>query len=94
MVGDHHDTVVNLGILLRSEGVNVRLATGAVEVPAATEDFKPDVVLLDVPTAAGARAVAQELMKSCGPRVPTLRHVKKPIDPDAVLKVVLSVALK
>ena len=91
VVGDHHDTVVNLGILLRSEGINVRLATGAEEVPAATEDFLPDVVLLDVPKPASARAVAQALMKSCGSRVPLLHHVAKPIDPDAVLKVVLSI---
>jgi two-component system, OmpR family, response regulator len=91
VVGDDHNTVVNLGILLRSEGINVRLATGAEEVPAATTDFSPDVVLLDVPKPASARAVAQALMQSCGPRVPLLHHVAKPIDPDAILKVVLSI---
>jgi DNA-binding NtrC family response regulator len=91
VVGDHHDTVVNLGILLRSEGIEVRMATGAAEVAGATEDFVPDVVLLDVPKAASARAVAAELMKRCAPRVPVLHHVKKPIDADAILKVVLSV---
>ena len=91
VVGDHHDTVVNLGIILRSEGINVRLATGAGEVAAATENFQPDAVLLDVPKAANARAVAQELMKSCATRMPVLHHVAKPIDPDAVLKFLLSI---
>lgn len=91
MVGDHRDTVVNLGIILRSEGIEVRLATGAAEVPEALTHFQPDVVLLDVPNAASARAVAQELMKCCGPRMPILHHVIKPIDPDAILKVLLSI---
>jgi CheY-like chemotaxis protein len=94
VVGEHHDTVVNLGIILRSEGIAVRLATGAEEIAAATEEFKPDAVLLDVPNPASARAVAQALMKSCGDHVPKLYHVKKPIDPDAVLKIVLSITPK
>ena len=91
VVGDHHDMVVNLGIILRSEGIEVRLATGAAQISKATAGFQPDAVLLDVPNPASARAVAQELMKSCGSRVPFLYHVTKPIDPDAILNAVLSV---
>lgn len=91
VVGDHRDTVVNLGIILRSEGVDVRLATGAAEIPEALTHFQPDAVLLDVPKAASARAVAQELMKCCGPRMPILHHVVKPIDPDAIVRLVLSI---
>lgn len=89
VVGDDHDTVMNLGILLRSEGINVRLATGAKEVPKATVQFQPDAVLLDVPKPASARAVGEALMRCCGPRKPALYHVQKPLDPDAVLKLIL-----
>jgi DNA-binding response OmpR family regulator len=95
VVGDEHDTVMTLGILLRSEGVEVRLATGGQQVPAAAAQFQPDAVLLDLATPAQSGvAVAQELMKSCGDRCPILHHVKKPIDPDALLKLVLSITLK
>lgn len=95
VVGDRHDTVVTLGILLRSEGVEVRLATGGSQVPAAVAQFDPDAVLLDpaMPAQSGL-AVAKELMKSCGQRIPFLHHVKKPIDPDALLKLVLAVKPK
>ena len=91
IVGDDHDTVMNLGILLRSEGINVRLATGAQEVPKATAQFQPDAVVLDVPKPASARAVGQALMQCCGPRRPVMYHVQKPLDPDAVLKAVLAI---
>jgi CheY-like chemotaxis protein len=89
VVGDDHDTVMNIGILLRSEGVNVRLATGAREVPKATAQFQPDAVLLDVPKPASARAVGQALMRCCERR-PVMYHIQKPLDPDAVLKVVFA----
>jgi CheY-like chemotaxis protein len=91
IVSDNHDTVMNLGILLRSEGINVRLATGAKQVPEATAQFLPDAVLLDVPKPASARAVGQALMRCCGPHRPVLYHIQKPLDPDAVLKVVLAI---
>jgi DNA-binding response OmpR family regulator len=91
VVGDEHNTVMNLGILLRSEGVDVRLAIGADQVPAAVEEFQPDAVLLDIPTTNSRFAVAQALMKSCGTRVPVLHHVARPINPDAILTLVLSI---
>ncbi len=95
VVGERHDTVVTLGILLRSEGVEVRLATGGSQVPDAVAQFDPDAVLLDpaMPAQSGL-AVAKELMKSCGGRIPFLHHVTKPIDPDALLKLVLAVKPK
>jgi DNA-binding response OmpR family regulator len=92
VVGDEYNTVMNLGILLRSEGVEVRMATGADQVPGAFEEFQPDAVLLDVPTAESGLAVAQALMKSCRTRWPVLHHVERPIDPDAILKLVLSIS--
>jgi two-component system CheB/CheR fusion protein len=45
---DEHDTVVTLGILLRSEGFEVCLITKGAEVPGAVATFKPDFVLLDI----------------------------------------------
>jgi DNA-binding NtrC family response regulator len=91
VVGDDHDTVMNLGILLRSEGINVSLATGAEQVPRATAQFQPDAVLLDVPKPASALAVGKALAQCCGPHRPFLYHVAKPLDPDAVLQIVRSI---
>jgi DNA-binding response OmpR family regulator len=48
VVEDERDTLMTLGILLRSEGYDVRLAHGADEVPAAMREFRPHVVLLDI----------------------------------------------
>lgn len=45
---DERDTVVTLGILLRSEGFEVHLTTRGADVPSAVADFKPDFVLLDI----------------------------------------------
>jgi PleD family two-component response regulator len=95
VVGDQHDTVMNVGILLRSEGIEVRTATGARQVPAAVAQFPPDVVLLDraMPAPSG-QAVAQAILKHCGEHKPVLHTVARPIDPDAILKLVLSVKPK
>ena len=48
VVEDERDTLMTLGILLRSEGYDVRLAHGGDEVPAAVHEFKPHAVLLDI----------------------------------------------
>jgi CheY-like chemotaxis protein len=45
---DERDTVLTLGILLRSEGFVVHTTTRGTEVPDAVRDFKPDLVLLDI----------------------------------------------
>jgi CheY-like chemotaxis protein len=92
VVGDDLDMVVNLGILLRSEGINVTLASGAHEIPEATAQFQPDMVLLHVPKPASARAVGQALMECCGPQRPLLYHVTKPLDPETILRVVQSIS--
>ena len=92
VVGDDLDMVVNLGILLRSEGINVNLATGAHEVPEATAGFQPDMVLLHLPKPASAQAVEQALRECCGPGHPLLYHVTKPLDAETVLRVVLSIS--
>jgi DNA-binding response OmpR family regulator len=48
IVDDERDTVMTLGILLRSEGFDVKLAECGAEVPAMVEQFKPHAVLLDL----------------------------------------------
>jgi len=95
VVGEKHDTVVNLGILLRSEGIEVRLAERGMEDETMVVEFQPDAVLLDpeMPQQKGV-AVAKELMRLCGDRLPVLLYVKKPIDPDALLKRVLAITPK
>ena len=45
---DERDTVVTLGILLRSEGFEVCLTTRGADVPGAVRAFQPDLVLLDI----------------------------------------------
>src|SRR5437879_3383036 len=45
---DHRDTVLRLGILLRSEGYDVRLAENGAQALAEAAQFHPDVALLDI----------------------------------------------
>ena len=70
---DNRDTVMTLGILLRSESLDVRLATSGSEVGALVEDFRPDVILLDIamPDRSGLQ-VAVELTQQYGSRCPVL----------------------
>lgn len=113
VVDDERDTIMTLGILLRSEGIDVRLASGGMQVPNAVAQFRPDAVLLDLamPDHSGLE-VAQELTQCYGQRCPVLiavtgrstevdrqrsassgfrHHVAKPYDPEALLKLVLSI---
>jgi len=73
IVGDERDTVMTLGILLRSEGIDVRLASGGVLVQDEVAEFGPDAVLLDLamPDRNGF-AAAQKLSQRYGHRCPTL----------------------
>ena len=89
VVGDERDMVMNLGILLRSEGVDVELQS-FVHVASAIERFRPDVAVLALATADRLN-VAQELKKLFGERCPVLIDVAKPYDPEAILKRVLSI---
>jgi hypothetical protein len=44
---DDRDTSMTLGVLLRSEGFELRLLTGVAEVVAAAKEFRPHAVLCD-----------------------------------------------
>ena len=70
---DNRDTVMLLGILLRSEGIDVRLATKGSEVQAVVAQFRPDAVLLDItmPDRSGLQ-VAIELVRDYGAKCPVL----------------------
>lgn len=70
---DERDTLMTLGILLRSEGYEVRLAHGGMEVPAAVQEFQPHAVLLDIgmPDRDGYE-VARELKATLGTLCPLL----------------------
>jgi CheY-like chemotaxis protein len=48
VVDDHRDTVLTLGILLRSEGYDVRLAENGTQALSEAAEFRPDVILLDI----------------------------------------------
>lgn len=73
VVDDQRDTLMTLGILLRSEGMEVRLATGGVQVAAAVVEFRPDAILLDIgmPDRSGLQ-VAMDLTRDHGPQCPVL----------------------
>ena len=73
IVDDQRDMLMTLGILLRSEGMLVRLGEKGAEVEAAVEAFGPDVVLLDIemPDRSGLQ-VAMELVQRYGERCPVL----------------------
>ena len=45
---DRRDTLMTLSILLRSEGMDVRLVDKGAEVEQAVDEFRPDVVLLGI----------------------------------------------
>jgi two-component system CheB/CheR fusion protein len=70
---DNRDTVMMLGILLRSEGMVVRLTTKGAEVQAAVGEFRPDAVLLDIgmPDRSGLQ-VALDLSREYGEKCPVL----------------------
>jgi CheY-like chemotaxis protein len=70
---DNRDTVMTLGILVRSEGYVVRLAESGKQALAAATHFQPDIVLLDLgmPEMSGFD-VAQELAQRYGDRCPVL----------------------
>ena len=73
IVDDQRDMLMTLGILLRSEGLTVRLGEKGAEVAAAVESFRPDMVLLDIemPDRNGLE-VAMELTQRFGERCPVL----------------------
>jgi hypothetical protein len=89
VVGEERDMVMNLGILLRSEGVDVELQS-FVHVGSAVRRFRPDVALLVLGTS-DRLSVAQELKAEFAERCPILIEVAKPYDHDALLKRVLSI---
>lgn len=85
---DDRDTLMNLGILLRSEGFEVLLLEDGVAAGDAVRAFRPHAVLLDLGRP-GGYAIAAELAKEHGASCPVL-DVTKPYDPDALLTLVAS----
>lgn len=73
IVDDQRDLLMTAGILLRSEGFEVRLAEKGTEAAAAAQEFKPDVILLDIemPDRNGLQ-VALELKQRFGDKCPVL----------------------
>jgi two-component system, chemotaxis family, CheB/CheR fusion protein len=73
VVDDNRDTVLTLGILFRSEGIDVRMVQRARDVLPTAHLFQPDVVLLDIgmPDQSGYD-VAEDLRKEFGRRLPAI----------------------
>jgi len=73
VVDDEPDTVVTLGVLLRSEGFDVETLTDSRQVPGVVARFLPEIVLLDIgmPERNGYE-VAEELKRVYGKACPTL----------------------
>ena len=109
---DERDTLMTLGVLLRSEGFEVFLAQNGEHAARIVREVEPHAVLLDLgmPGRSGY-AIANELTREYGGRCPILvavtahtrepqrrlaalsgirHHVTKPYDPDALLKLLVS----
>ena len=73
IVDDERDTVMTMGILLRSEGFEVHLAHSAADVGPVVAATRPHAVLLDIgmPGRSG-HDVASDLRKAYGERCPIL----------------------
>jgi len=73
IVDDNRDSLLTLGMLCRSEGMDVQMLRRGAEVPAAVAQFVPDVVLLDIgmPDRSGFD-VAEELTELYGEHRPLL----------------------
>ena len=80
---DERDTVMTLGVLLRSEGFEVKLAQSGSEVPGLVAATQPQAVLLDIamPDRSGYD-VAQELQKTYAERCPVLIAVTARTSPE------------
>ena len=70
---DDRDAVLTLGILLRSEGYDVRLARSGKEAMSQALELRPDIALLDLqmPDYSGLR-VARDLQRHYGGDCPLL----------------------
>jgi CheY-like chemotaxis protein len=73
IVAAERDTLMTLGILLRSEGCEVRLLSGAADVAKAVREFRPHAVFLDLgmPERVGYE-IATELTREHGSARPYL----------------------
>lgn len=73
IVDDDRDSLMTLGELLQSEGMEVHMLRRGAGVPAAVEQFYPDVVLLDIglPDRSGFD-LAEELIGRYGEHAPLL----------------------
>jgi len=73
IVDDNRDSLVTLGALCRTEGMDVQMLRRGAEVPAAVAQFVPDVILLDIglPDRSGFD-LAEELTEVYGEHRPLL----------------------
>lgn len=69
---DERDTLMTLGILLRSEGFNVQLVGAGPEVRNAVREFRPDAVLLGSMPGRDGYDIAKELTQEYGGERPVL----------------------
>jgi CheY-like chemotaxis protein len=78
---DNRDNVLMLGILLRSEGYDVRLAESGREAIAQAENFRPHIALLDLqmPDCTGFQ-VAEHLSRQYNGQWPVLIAVTSSTD--------------
>ncbi len=86
---DERDTVLTLGILLRSEGFDVRTTTRGADVPGAVRDFNPDLVLLDIGMP-GPPLIAVTAYRTSADKVLARdsgfhHHIGKPYNPVALI---------
>ena len=73
VVDDNRDSLLTLSMLCRDEGMEVAMLRGGEAVPTVVEQFKPDVILLDIglPDRSGFD-VAEELTERYGEHRPLM----------------------
>jgi CheY-like chemotaxis protein len=88
---DNRDTLMTLGILLRSEGFDVSLVEGGgAGVPSAVDEFQPHVILLDImmPDRNGmelARDLKRRYSDQCPVLIAITGHATEEAERDAAL---------
>lgn len=81
VASNDRDLAMTYGVLLRSEGFELRVMLGVAEVASAVRDFRPHAVLLDT---------ADQLETDSWDPAPLLITMTKPVDPESLLSLLAS----
>jgi hypothetical protein len=91
VASNDRDIVMTYGVLLRSEGFELRLMLGVADVVRTAMEFRPHAVVLDPADFQGhAKDVARELETASEDPAPMLIAMTKPVDQESLLSLLAS----